>query len=74
MNSFRTARLAELAIPQRLVTSLTDIGASRGRQALYGKQTPQVLKALREMAMIVRVSVQAERQDQSNVNAKIGPS
>jgi Fic family protein len=55
MNSFRTARLAELGIPQRLVTALTEIGASRGRQALYGKQTPQVLKALREMAMIESV-------------------
>jgi len=55
MNSFRTARLLELAIPQRLVTALTDIAAARGRQELYSKQTPQILKALREMAMIESV-------------------
>ena len=45
----------ELAIPQRLVTALTDIAAARGRQELYSKQTPQILKALREMAMIESV-------------------
>jgi len=55
MNSFRTTRLMELAIPQRLVTALTDIAAARGRQELYSKQTPQILKALREMAMIESV-------------------
>jgi Fic family protein len=55
MNSFRTVRLSELAISQRLVTALTDIAAARGRQALYGKQTPQVLKALREMALVESV-------------------
>jgi Fic family protein len=55
MNSFRTTRLSELAIPQRIVTALTDIAAARGRQELYGKQTPQILKVLREMAMIESV-------------------
>ena len=55
MNSFRTTRLMELAIPQRLVTALTDIAAAQGRQELYSKQTPQILKALREMAMIESV-------------------
>ncbi|MBI3809752.1 MAG: Fic family protein [Nitrospirae bacterium] len=55
MNSFRTARLSELAIPQRLVTALTEIAAARGRQDLYGKQTPQVLKVLREVALVESV-------------------
>ena len=79
MNSFRTARLSDLAIPQRPVTALTDIAAAQGRQALYGKQTPQVLKALREIRIIEpyrrrhrRAGAEAGHADSGRERARAG--
>ena len=52
MNSFRNHRLRDLAVPMSTAWLLNDIAESKGRQELYTRQSPQVLKALREMALI----------------------
>jgi Fic family protein len=41
-----------LAVPAGTVWYLSDIGEARGKQALYARQMPQRLKALREHALI----------------------
>lgn len=53
--SFRGRRLCDFAIPIGTVWLLTDLAEAKGRQALYVQQTPQMLKALREMALIQSV-------------------
>ena len=50
--SFRGRRVCDFAIPIGTVWLLTDLAEAKGRQALYVQQTPQMLKALREMALI----------------------
>lgn len=52
MNSFRNHRLRDLAVPMSTAWLLNDIAESKGKQELYTRQSPQVLKALREMALI----------------------
>jgi Fic family protein len=52
MNSFRNRRLRDLAVPMSTAWLLNDIAEAKGRQELYTRQSPQVLKALREMALI----------------------
>src|SRR5256885_7296731 len=52
MNSFRNHRLRDLVVPMSTAWLLNDIAEAKGRQALYTRQSPQVLKALREMALI----------------------
>jgi Fic family protein len=55
MMSFRGRRLAELRLPAGTVWLLTGIAEAKGRQTLYTRQAPQVLKALREMALVQSV-------------------
>ena len=55
MMSFRDGRLAKLALPVGTVWLLTDIAEAKGRQTLYVKQAPQLLKALRETALVQSV-------------------
>lgn len=50
MITFR--RLPEWPIPTAAVWLLTDIAEAKGRSQLYAGQSPQILKALREMALI----------------------
>lgn len=50
MITFR--RLSDWPIPTAAVWLLTDIAEAKGRSQLYARQSPQVLKALREMALI----------------------
>ena len=52
MNSFRNHRLRDLAVPMSTAWLLNDIAEAKGRQELYTRQSPQVLKALRETALI----------------------
>src|SRR5437764_1155352 len=52
MNSFRNYRLRDLAVPMSTAWLLNDIAEAKGKQELYTRQSPQVLKALREMALI----------------------
>src|ERR1700680_3576455 len=55
MMSFRGNRLKEIALPTGSVWLISDIAEAKGRQQLYTKQVPQLLKALREMALIQSV-------------------
>ncbi|MEW6156747.1 MAG: hypothetical protein AB1813_04905 [Verrucomicrobiota bacterium] len=52
MHSFRDHRLRDHALPMSTAWLLNDIAEAKGRQELYTKQSPQVLKALREAAII----------------------
>ncbi len=52
MMSFRSERLRGFALPTSTVWLLTDIAEAKGRQDLYAQQAPQVLRALRETAII----------------------
>jgi Fic family protein len=52
MMTFRNHRLCGLAVPMSTAWLLNDIAEAKGRQELYTRQSPQVLKALREMALI----------------------
>ena len=52
MLSFRNNRLKDFAIPSGSVWLMTDIAQSQGRQELYAKQAPQLLKVMCEMALI----------------------
>jgi Fic family protein len=53
--SFRSGRLASFPLPVSTVWLLTDIAEAKGRQDLYTKQSPQLLKALRATALIQSV-------------------
>ena len=52
MRSFQGDRLAGLRLPQGTVWLLEALAESKGRQTLYEKQSPQILAALREMALV----------------------
>lgn len=53
--SFRGGRLRDLLLPPGTVWLISEIAEAKGRQALYTKQAPQVLKVLREMALVQSV-------------------
>ena len=55
MMSFRGNRLAEIRLPLGDVWMIEGLGECKGRQALYEMQSPQVLKSLREMALVESV-------------------
>jgi len=55
MMSFRGSRLKEITLPTATVWLISDVAEAKGRQQLYTKQAPQLLKALREMALIQSV-------------------
>ena len=52
MNSFRNHRFRDLSVPMSTAWLLNDISEAKGRQELYTRQSPQVLKALCETALI----------------------
>ncbi|MBI2231542.1 MAG: Fic family protein, partial [Deltaproteobacteria bacterium] len=52
MMTFRGQRLAGTQLPLGTVWLLEKLAESKGKQALYEKQSPQILKALREMALV----------------------
>jgi len=52
MMSFRGTRLAETRLSLGTVWLLESLAESKGRQALHEKQSPQILKALRELALV----------------------
>src|SRR2546428_9767889 len=54
MMSFRIP-LREFKLPLSTVWLMNDIAEAKGRQDLYTKQAPQILKALLEMAMMQSV-------------------
>jgi Fic family protein len=51
-NSFENGVLARQALNQRLLQSVRLVGEYRGKEALFKQQSPQVLQALRESALI----------------------
>lgn len=55
MMSFRNHRLRDLAVPMSTNWLLNDLAEAKGKQELYTRQSPQVLKALREMALVQSV-------------------
>jgi len=55
MMTFRGDRLRNFALPTATVWLMTDIAESKGRQDLFTKQSPQVLRALREVALVQSV-------------------
>lgn len=55
MMTFRNHRLRDFAVPMSTNWLLNDIAEAKGKQELYTHQTPQVLKALREMALVQSV-------------------
>lgn len=52
MNSFRNHRLRDLSVPMSTAWLLNDIAEAKGRQTLCTRQSPQRLRALREMALV----------------------
>ena len=52
MMTFRGEKLKNFAIPTGSVWLMTDIAQSKGRQELYARQSPQLLKVMRDMALV----------------------
>jgi Fic family protein len=52
MMSFRGDRLAATELPQGTIWLLESLAESKGRQDLYERQSPQILEALRELALV----------------------
>jgi len=52
MMSFRGTRLMDMRLPLGTVWLMESLAESKGHQRLYEMQSPQVLKALREMALV----------------------
>jgi Fic family protein len=52
MMTFRKGRLADLALPAKTVRLMVEIAESKGRQQLYARQAPQLLRALRAAAFV----------------------
>ncbi|MBM4311587.1 MAG: Fic family protein [Deltaproteobacteria bacterium] len=55
MMTFRNYRLRDFAVPMGTNWLLNDIAEAKGKQALYTQQSPHMLKALREMALVQSV-------------------
>jgi len=55
VTSFRGGRLSGLSLPLGTVWLLTDVAEARGRQDLYTRQAPQLLRALRDTALVQSV-------------------
>ena len=52
MKSFDPKRFAEATIPLGVSWQLGTVMESKGRQDLYEKQSPEVLRTLRELAIV----------------------
>ncbi len=55
MMSFRGGRLGDYSAPASTIWLISAIAEAKGRQDLYAKQAPQILKALRETALVQSV-------------------
>lgn len=51
MTTFRERRLQEVVLPPGLIRLMLEIAESKGRQQLYEKQAPRLLRALRAAAL-----------------------
>src|SRR5438552_12473600 len=52
MMTFRDQRLRDFLVPMSTAWLLNDMAEAKGKQELYTRQSAQVLKALRQMALI----------------------
>jgi Fic family protein len=73
VQTFRRFELGQSEIPAAIAWHLADLGEARGRQELFRRQSPQMLKVLREHA-IIESAVSSNRiegvtVDQSRVQA-----
>ena len=50
--TFRGTRLEKICLPLGTVWLIESLGECKGKQALFEMQSPQMLKALREMALV----------------------
>ena len=55
MMTFRNHRLRDFAVPMSTNWLLNDLAEAKGKQELYTRQSPQVLKVRREMALMQSV-------------------
>lgn len=55
MMTFRNHRLRDCAVPMSTNWLLNDLAEAKGKQALYTRQSPQLLRALREAALVQSV-------------------
>lgn len=55
MMTFRNHRLRDLTVPMGTNWLLNDLAEAKGKQELYTRRSPQMLKALREMALVQSV-------------------
>jgi Fic family protein len=55
MMTFRDHRLRDFLVPMSTNWLLNDLAEAKGKQELYTRQSPQVLRALREMALVQSV-------------------
>lgn len=55
MMTFRNHRLHDLTVPMGTNWLLNDLAEAKGKQELHTRQSPQALKALREMALVQSV-------------------
>ncbi len=55
MMTFRNHRLRDFSVPMSTNWLLNDLAEAKGKQELYTRQSPQILKALREMALVQSV-------------------
>ena len=62
MMTFRNHRLRDFAVPMSTNWLLNDLAEAKGKQELYTRQSPQLLKALREMALVQRLRSRALHQ------------
>ena len=51
MNSFRNHRLRDMKLPNSIAWLLAHIAEARGTQELYTRESPQILKGLRDTAI-----------------------
>lgn len=52
MRSFAPTFLGQIVIPQRLISTIRQLGEYKGKQELYKQQAPEMLENLRQVAMI----------------------
>jgi hypothetical protein len=55
MMTFRNHRLRDFSVPMSTNWMLNDLAEAKGKQELFTRQSPQLLKALREMALVQSV-------------------
>ena len=69
--SFENGALDRQAINHGLVQSVRLVGEYRGKQALFKQQSPQVLEALRENAVIQSTDTAVDRSDPRAAGTRI---